>query len=94
MLSMFMAQTGRKMNYSYSQSNNFLTDETAHYQTFVEYTNSDGTNKWCHKVIELSQLYRQGDVTIFKAHPRCCYNQSESPISTVEVVTNVKYTIV
>eukprot|EP00029_Vermamoeba_vermiformis_P012357 TRINITY_DN716_c0_g1_i1.p1 TRINITY_DN716_c0_g1~~TRINITY_DN716_c0_g1_i1.p1 ORF type:complete len:189 (-),score=45.05 TRINITY_DN716_c0_g1_i1:116-682(-) len=33
-ITMFMAQTGH---------------ETANYNTFVEYTNSDGTNAWCHK---------------------------------------------
>jgi predicted chitinase len=33
-ITMFMAQTGH---------------ETDHYKTFVEYTNSDGTNAWCHK---------------------------------------------
>jgi putative chitinase len=33
-ITMFLAQTGH---------------ETAHFATFVEYTNSDGTNKWCHK---------------------------------------------
>lgn len=31
---MFMAQTGH---------------ETARYNTFVEYTNPDGTNAWCHR---------------------------------------------